>query len=210
MEALLEFKNVSKRYLTEYVLKGFDLRVGYGEVVRLEGPNGSGKTTVLKLAAGIERPSEGEVLLEGLPPWNIESKRKMGVVMHNNMTYSELTVRENLEFFSSLYGVSLDRAMELSREVGLDKRMEQRAGELSFGWRKRLELVRAMLHSPKLLLLDEPFVGLDTAGREALLKLLRDALKSGTTIMYTAPIGYEVTVSDHERVVSLPPSRSSQ
>ncbi|UXD21337.1 sodium ABC transporter ATP-binding protein [Ignicoccus pacificus DSM 13166] len=201
--ALLTFKNVAKRYLYDYVIKDFNLEVGYSEVVRLEGPNGSGKTTLLKLAAGIERPSEGEVLIEELPPWHLESKRKMGVVMHNNMTYAELTVRENLEFFASLYGVNLDEAMRLSKEVGLDKRMEQRAGELSFGWRKRLELVRALMHNPKLILLDEPFVGLDTPGKEALLKLLREALRKGSTVVYTAPVGSEGRVSEEEKVVRL-------
>jgi len=209
MDSLLVFRDVSKKYLYDYVIRKFNMEVGRGEVVRLEGPNGSGKTTILKLAAGIERPTEGNVMLEGLPPWHTKSKGKLGVVMHNNMTYPELTVLENLKFFASLYKVDLDNAIQLSEAVGLDKRMEQRAGELSFGWRKRLELVRAMMHKPKLLLLDEPFVGLDKDGREALLFLLRKALEKGTSIIYTAPIGYEVRVSENERVVTLSASQPS-
>ncbi len=203
MREVLVFKRVSKRYLGTYVLRDLDIAVSEGEVLRLEGPNGSGKTTILKLASGIERPTSGEVLIEGEPPWSLNSKRKMGVVMHFTMTYDELTVRENLEFFSKLYGVPLRESLRLCEEVGLDKRMEQKAGELSFGWRKRLELVRALLHSPKVLLLDEPFVGLDRAGKEALLKLLREAISNGMAIVYTAPLGQADYITANEKVISL-------
>ncbi|ALU11475.1 ABC transporter [Ignicoccus islandicus DSM 13165] len=203
MKEILVFNKVSKRYLDRYVLKDFDMVVEEGEVIRLEGPNGSGKTTILKIASGIERPSSGEVLVDGEPPWSLNAKRKLGVVMHFNMTYDELTVRENLELFSKLYGVSMERATRLCKEVGLDKRSMQKAMELSFGWRKRLELVRALLHSPKVLLLDEPFVGLDAPGKEALLNLLKEEVERGTAIIYTAPVGQLDRVTEGERVVTL-------
>jgi len=200
---ILVFKNVYKSYGMKPVLEGFSLTVMSGEVIRLEGPNGSGKTTVLKLASGIERPTRGEVKVLGTPPWRPKAKRSFGVLLHNNMTYPDLTVEENLRFFSKLYGTEPEKAMELASLVGLDERLHQLAGELSFGWRKRLELVRALLHGPRLLLLDEPFVGLDEKGKSDILKLIKEAIRSGAAVMYTAPSGVTDAISPDERVVLL-------
>jgi len=201
--ALLAFKNVWKFYGTKAVLKDFNLEIEEGEVVRLEGPNGSGKTTVLKLASGVERPSRGEVRVGGFKPWQPEGKRLFGTVMHFNMTYSDLTVKENLEFFSKLYKADLKYAVELAEAVGFGDKMDVRAGELSFGWRKRLELVRALLHKPKLLLLDEPFVGLDEKGLKDILRILRESNEMGVSIIYTAPSGVGHAVREGERVINL-------
>ncbi len=203
MTCVLSFRGVKKAYLDKVVLSNFNLTVEEGEVVRLEGPNGSGKTTILKLACGIERPDDGVVEVMGSPPWKPEAKRLIGAVMHFNMTYPDLTVEENITFFSKLYGAEPEKGFELAREVGLDKRLGQLARELSFGWRKRLELVRALLHSPKLLLLDEPFVGLDEKGKEDMLRLLRKAVEEGVALVYTAPSGVRERVIDGEKVVRL-------
>jgi len=199
----LVFKGVWKVYSNKVVLKDFNLIVFEGEVVRLEGPNGSGKTTVLKLASGIERPTRGEVYVAGSRPWSPSGKRAFGVVMHGNMTYPELTVRENIEFFVKLYKADKDYAFELANKIGLDDKLDQRASELSFGWRKRLEMVRALLHKPKLLLLDEPFVGLDKRGLEDIMTILKSVNEEGVSIVYTAPTGVPYSVRPDERVVSL-------
>jgi len=201
---LLVFRDVHKSYGTKVVLKNFNLVVEDGEVVRLEGPNGSGKSTVLKLACGLERPTRGEVRVVNAKPWTPKAKKYFGAVLHHNMTYPDLTVRENLEFFTKIYGASRERAYELAASVGLQDKMEQRAGELSFGWRKRLELVRALLHEPKLLLLDEPFVGLDERGKSDILGLLREVVRKGVSVVYTAPTGVGDSVVANERVVRLP------
>ncbi len=204
--SLLRFENVKKVYITKPVIENFNLTVNEREVVRLEGPNGSGKTTIIKLACGLERPTSGKVLIEGEPPWKPKAKSKIGAVLHVNVTYPELTVEENLTFFSKLYKADFDFAKELAERVGLWEKKHQRASELSFGWRKRLELVRALLHKPKLVILDEPFVGLDKKGREDVLKLLREALEWGASIIYTSPTGAtEFTIADGERVVRLKP-----
>jgi len=200
---LLVFRDVHKSYGTKVVLENFNLVVESSEVVRLEGPNGSGKSTVLKLACGLERPTKGEVKVMDEKPWSPKAKKYFGAVLHHNMTYPDLTVKENLEFFAKIYGSSRERAYELASSVGLQDKMNQRAGELSFGWRKRLELVRALLHEPKLLLLDEPFVGLDEKGKSDILGLLRDIVRRGVSIVYTAPTGVSDTVVTDERVVRL-------
>lgn len=203
MTQLLVFRDVHKSYGTKVVLENFNLVVESSEVVRLEGPNGSGKSTVLKLACGLERPTKGEVKVMDEKPWSPKAKKYFGAVLHHNMTYPDLTVKENLEFFAKIYGSSRERAYELASSVGLQDKMNQRAGELSFGWRKRLELVRALLHEPKLLLLDEPFVGLDEKGKSDILGLLRDIVRRGVSIVYTAPTGVSDTVVTDERVVRL-------
>jgi len=204
--SLLKFENVKKVYVMKPVIENFNLTVERGEVVRLEGPNGSGKTTIIKMACGLERPTSGKVLLEGIPPWKPKAKSKIGAVLHVNITYPDLTVRENLEFFSKLYKADFEFAKELAERVGLWDRKDQRASELSFGWRKRLELVRALLHKPSLVVLDEPFVGLDKRGREDVLKLLREALSWNSSIIYTSPTGAtEFSITENERVVTLKP-----
>ncbi|MET1128397.1 MAG: ABC transporter ATP-binding protein [Thermoproteota archaeon] len=170
-----------------WVLRGISFAVSPGEFLLIVGDNGSGKTTLLKIIAGLLKPTRGRVMVCGRPPTDIEAKRCMGVVLHGTMLYDELTVRENLELYAALSGTSL-KSIELSMKMlGLDERMNQAAGWLSYGWRRRADTARALLGRPRLLLIDEPLSGLDPASSERTLSILVGLAKAGAAIIATSP-----------------------
>ena len=191
MDCVLEMRDVWKRYSygRGWVLQGVSLCIPPGRGVLVVGPNGSGKTTLLRIAVGLTRPSRGEVRVGGLPPQRVEAKRLLGVVLHHSILYDELTVRENLGYYARLHGVEgydpeRDEAVEA---LGLRRYLDTRVGELSFGWRKRANIARALLHRPRLLAIDEPFTGLDDDAVEALAGLLRSIAGRGTAVLATSP-----------------------
>ena len=197
---VVEFKGVWKKF-TKWVLKDFNLEVEEGEVVRLEGANGSGKTTVLKLASGLERPTRGKVLVMGREPR--KALMYIGYLMDKDILYPELTVRENLEFYAKIYKVPKERVDEVIDLVGLKEYEGTKVEELSFGWRRRANFARAILHKPKLLLLDEPLIGLDERARNTVVSVVGEMIKEGTTVLYTSPTGFQERFYDEERVVRL-------
>jgi heme exporter protein A len=148
--------------------------------VILAGPNGSGKTTLLRIAAGVTRPSGGRVELIGAA-----GEKRVGYVAHATMVYDELTARENLEFFGKLQGVVSpgSRAEELLREVGLYERRDSLVRTFSRGMRQRMAIARALLARPRVLLLDEPGTGLDTAGMAWLASALGGLKTQGCTLV---------------------------
>ena len=156
-------------------MRGVSFRLASGSSLLIIGPNGCGKTTLLKIIAGLLRPTRGTVLVYGATPTTVEAKRLFGIVLDHPMLYRELTVEENLRLFASLYGVenyepSSDEIVEM---LGLRRWLGVKVGELSFGWRKRADIARAMIHRPKLLIVDEPLNGLDTGAAETVSELLR-------------------------------------
>jgi heme ABC exporter ATP-binding subunit CcmA len=155
----------------------------------LLGANGSGKTTLLRILAALIKPDTGTVCIGG---WDIERdaqqvRRLVGFVTHQPYLYDELTALENLLFFGRMYAVKRprERAAELLQRVGLAKRAGERAGALSRGQAQRLALARALLHSPQLLLLDEPDTGLDEEGNALLETLLQEHIERGGTTLFT-------------------------
>jgi heme exporter protein A len=161
--SFLSVRGVSKYFGARVGVTGVDLDIERGRSVALFGPNGSGKTTLLRLLATLSRPSEGTISIAGveLSQDNPGLRSQIGVVSHDTYLYDDLTARENLQFHARLHGVdpaACERALEA---VGLADRGADRAGEFSHGMAKRLALARATLHDPDLLLLDEPFSGLD-------------------------------------------------
>ena len=182
-EAALAVHEVWKYFGDFPALRKVTLRVDPGSCVALLGRNGAGKTTLLKILAGLAAPSEGTILLEGKSPRDAATRSRIGLIGHGIAVYDELTALENLEVFAQLYGIAQPReaAREWLRRVNLGHVENGKAREFSRGMRQRLAVARAFLHSPKLLILDEPFTGLDDRSIGLLQALLRDALATGAT-----------------------------
>ena len=185
---ILKFEDVWKGYGEDYVLREVGLRVYEGDLVAVVGPNGSGKTTLLRLAAGLLAPSRGSVLVGGIDARRPEAKRFLGLVPHQPLLYPDLTARENLVYYAGLHGLpDLGSVEPLIERLELGRYMDRRISELSYGWRKRVDFVRALIHTPKLLLLDEPLSGLDERGRGFVIRLLRELTERGIAVIYTTP-----------------------
>ncbi len=142
------------------------------EKIAVLGFNGAGKSTLVKLVAGILKPSSGKIEVFGKDPSSSPDVRaRIGVASHNPMLYRELTVRENLEFYSRIYGCDADLE-DLAERLRFRKMLDRRVSELSRGFIQRVAFARAMLNSPEILILDEITAGLDTASREMILDVV--------------------------------------
>jgi heme ABC exporter ATP-binding subunit CcmA len=163
--ALLEARGLQRSFGRVRILRGLDLSLRPGEALAVVGPNGAGKTTLLRLLAGLMRPTAGEirVLGEPLTAGAARVRRAIGLLSHQSLLYDDLTLLENLTFAGRLYG--LDRPRELAGaaldRAGLGDRAAELPKRLSRGLLQRAAIARALLHSPQVLLLDEPFTGLD-------------------------------------------------
>jgi heme ABC exporter ATP-binding subunit CcmA len=155
---VIRARALQKRYGAKRVLRGLDLDVVRGDFVVVTGPNGSGKTTLLRLLAGLAAPSGGELVVD-------VRREQLGFLAHEPLVYRELTALENLRMYARLYRVrDHERTGMLLERFGLWEARNERVGDLSRGMQQRVALCRALLHSPLLLLLDEPYNGLDADG----------------------------------------------
>jgi ABC-2 type transport system ATP-binding protein len=204
----LSLRAIVKTYARRPALRGVGLRVGPGEVVGLLGPNGAGKSTLFQIAAGLFAPDEGEVRAFGLsyredPGAILE---RLGVVFQARSLDLDISVRANLRFHGGLFGLSGDRLRERITDVctllGISDQVDTDVRRLSGGNQRRVEIARAMLSHPSLLLLDEPTTGLDTAARRNLVRDLADIVrKRGVSVLWATHIVEEVASAD--RIVVL-------
>lgn len=181
--------SLKKSYGLKPILRGIDITIQQGERIALLGANGTGKTTLLRILAGLSRPNAGTISIEGLDLLQDAQaiRRLVGFVAHQPYLYEELTALENLLFFGRMYTVehAQERAIRLMQRVGLEKRMRERVSTFSRGQVQRLAWARALLHSPHLLLLDEPDTGLDQEGYALIDTLLQEHTARGGTTLFT-------------------------
>ncbi|HLE72986.1 MAG TPA: heme ABC exporter ATP-binding protein CcmA [Anaerolineales bacterium] len=184
---MIAARGLGKRFGYRLVLESVNLKVNPGELVVLLGPNGAGKSTLLRILASLSRPTFGEVEVAGsrFPQQAAAARAQIGFLGHKPMLHEDLSARQNLIFYASLYGVKRPdaRIKELLNLFDLDPRRHEPVRTFSRGMQQRLAVARAMLHRPKVLLLDEPHSGLDREAITILDGLLRDLAKKGTTIL---------------------------
>jgi ABC-type multidrug transport system ATPase subunit len=202
----LSIRELSRNFGRRRALSRVSLDCRAGEIVGLLGPNGAGKSTLLAIISTLAAPSSGDVLYGGRTARQIGApvRSRIGVLSHDLHLYSELTAIENLVFFGRLYGVANPEsvASEALRRARLDERGGDIVAGFSRGMRQRLALERALLHRPRLLLLDEPFTGLDDASTMALIDRLRE-LRSAGCMMLVATHDLDVGEAVLDRAVIL-------
>ena len=198
---MIRLNAVVKQYGLNPVLRGVDLHVQAGEFVTLVGPNGAGKSTLMAIVATLLRPTSGEVRVGGwpLPEAADRVRQHIGLVSHHALLYRDLTAAENLAFTARLYRLpdAEPRIMDALRKVGLFARQRDPVGAFSRGMLQRLTIARATLHEPDVLLLDEPYTGLDQEASALLDELLREETARGRTIlMITHDLGHGLGLAD--------------
>ena len=188
---MLQIRGLRKSFGSLRAVDGVSFEIGAGEIVGVLGPNGAGKTTTVSLIAGLLRADGGDVLIDGSPLRGDTdpAKSRLGLVPQELALYDELSARENLRFFGGLQGVSgpaLDQAIGSTlRLVGLQDRAGHRVATFSGGMKRRLNLAAGLLHDPRILLLDEPTVGVDPQSRNAIFDNLEALKKQGKALLYT-------------------------
>jgi len=213
--SLLRVENLSKTFGANRAVDSISFEVGPGEIYGLLGPNGAGKTTTISMLCGLLKPDAGEVLVAGTAFWDDPQKAKsiMGVVPQELAIYEELSGRENLEFWGRMAGLSSreagSRATELLEALMLTDRAKDAVSKYSGGMKRRINLGCALPHRPRLLLLDEPTVGIDPQARLNILEFIRKLQSAGTAILYTThyleeaeTLCQRIGIIDHGRLLA--------
>lgn len=213
---MLQLTSVTKRYGALTALDGITLEIGAGEFFGLLGPNGAGKSTLMSLVSGLRAPDGGTLMLDGAPLSAAApaTRTQLGLVPQNIALYDDLTAEQNLRIFGELYGLRggtlrarIDEALEA---VQLSDRRRHAVKTFSGGMQRRLNLVAALLHKPKVLLCDEPTVGVDPQSRNAIFDLLERLNREGLTVIYSTHYMEEATrlcsrigIIDHGKILGL-------
>ncbi|MBN2111278.1 MAG: ABC transporter ATP-binding protein [Methanosarcinaceae archaeon] len=172
MDTIISARRIRKSFGNHIALRDVDLELTKGESLAIFGPNGAGKTTLLKILSTIITPTKGDVAINGIDIKKDPSgiRKLIGVISHETYLYDELTARENLRFFGNMYGMEKDhleeRINELLKQVNLFGRGDDRVGSFSRGMKQRISIARALVHSPLILFMDEPYTGLDQRSAE--------------------------------------------
>lgn len=195
---LVTFREVVKKYDTTITVNHLSFNIDQGEIFGLLGPNGAGKSTTIHMLAGLLKPNGGDILVEGfsIRKHPLEVKKRIGLVPQELAIYETLNARENVTFFAKLYGLrgSLlrDRVDEALQFVGLLDKAKDKPSTFSGGMKRRLNIACAIMHRPKLIIMDEPTVGIDPQSRNHILESVRELNKLGSTVIYTSHYMEEV------------------
>jgi ABC-2 type transport system ATP-binding protein len=188
---MIEVKNITKSYGKTQAVRGISFSIKDGECYGLLGPNGAGKSTTINMLSMLFPPDSGDIAIGGIPigKTNTEIKNMLGIVPQEIALYEKFSAWENILFWGSIYGVTgkalHDKAESLLKWVGLYDRRKDAITEYSGGMKRRINIACALLHSPKVLLLDEPTVGVDPQSRNLIFELIQQLNKDGMTIIYT-------------------------
>jgi ABC-2 type transport system ATP-binding protein len=188
---VLRCYDLEKRFDDRVAVNGVGFEIYHGETYGLLGPNGAGKTTTISMICGLLTRNRGEVVVDGRPigPGATSAKAAIGYVPQDLAIYPDLTARENLVFFGQLYGLGGralgSRVDELLEVIGLTDRAKDRTEQFSGGMKRRLNIAIGLLHKPRLLVLDEPTVGVDPQSRNAILASVAELGQGGMAILYT-------------------------
>lgn len=184
MAAILECRQLVKKYGSFQALNGIDLELPAGKIIGLLGPNGSGKTTLIKLASGLLQPTSGEILIDGMKP-GVETKRIVAYLPERNYLEDRMTVEQMLKFMQDFYeDFNMDKAREMLTHLDIDPKAKFKA--LSKGNREKVQLILVMSRDAKLYLLDEPIGGVDPASRDYILDtIIKNYNKDATVILST-------------------------
>lgn len=188
---ILEAKGLEKSFGDLKAVNGASFHIAPGETYGLLGPNGAGKTTAISMIAGLLKPDGGEVQINGevMTPKSVAPKAHIGLVPQDLAIYPDLTAAENMTFFGRLYGMPGDvlkgRVAQVLEVVGLSDRATDITKEFSGGMKRRLNIAIGLLHSPQLLILDEPTVGVDPQSRNAILEAVENLSSEGMAVLYT-------------------------
>ena len=221
-ETIIEIINLSKTYRgsKKPAIDGISIKINRGEIFGLLGPNGAGKTTTISILCGLFAPSKGDVYIDGLSIRKDMEQIKsiIGIVPQNIALYPSLTAYENLRFIGRMYGLKgkilKERISMYVELLGLEDSLRKKIITFSGGMKRRINLVAGLLHNPKIVILDEPTVGVDVQSRNLMVQYLYDLNKSGTTIIYTSHYLQEaeslcsrVAFMDNGKIITIGPPK---
>src|SRR3954471_779715 len=203
--AIVEVAELTRAFGTRRALAGVTFSLAPGECLALFGPNGAGKTTLLRILAGLLRPTSGKARIDGVAlPGGAAARAAVGLISHQSMLYSALTACENVEFTARLYGVQSprDAAMRALARMRLQDRADSPVRSLSRGMQQRVSIARAIVHDPRVVLLDEPYTGLDESGASALSDALQSLKASGAAlVLVTHHLGEGLALASHTAIM---------
>ena len=183
---IVEVNDLTRSFGPRRAVGGVSLSLSAGECLAVFGPNGAGKTTLLRVLAGLLKPTSGTARVSGIElPGGALARSRIGLISHHTMLYDALTPRENVSFAARLYGIrkSSSRVDDALRRMSMLERANTPVRSLSRGMQQRVSIARAMVHSPQLVLADEPYSGLDDSGARALTALLQELRAAGAAIV---------------------------
>jgi heme exporter protein A len=183
---IVEVADLARSFGSRKAVAGVTFSLAPGDCLAVFGPNGAGKTTLLRLLAGLLKPSSGSARIAGIPlPGGTLARSRVGLISHHTMLYEALTARENVSFAARLYGIRDPRTLvdDSLRRMSMLERADAPVRLLSRGMQQRVSIARAMVHSPRVVLADEPYSGLDDSGARSLTTLLRELRSAGTAII---------------------------